>query len=70
MIIRGISDGSEVVHGVKRPVGIQAEAYRCFLRTADGKRLYCDCAEWLVAWPAAHRLITLMSWSNWKDFEV
>jgi hypothetical protein len=67
---RGISDGSMVVHGVRRPVGSQSEAYPLILRTPDGKRLYGDCFDWLVAWPAVHRLTTLMHWPNWKDFEV
>jgi hypothetical protein len=65
----GISDGTMVVHGVKRPLGSQSEAYSLRLVTADGKRLYGDAREWLVAWPAAHRFTTLMNWPNWKDFE-
>ena len=66
----GISDGSMVVHGVKRPVGSQSEVYSCRLVMADGRRFYADARDWLVAWPAAHRLTTLMNWPTWKDFEV
>ena len=66
----GISDGSMVVHGVKRPLGSQSEVGSCRLVMADGRRFYGDAREWLVAWPAAHRLTTLINWPNWKDFEV
>ncbi|NJD11818.1 MAG: hypothetical protein FIB01_15720 [Gemmatimonadetes bacterium] len=65
----GISDGTMVVHGVNRPLGSQSEVYS-LRSTPDGKRLYGDSREWLVAWPAAHRLTTLMNWPDWKDFEV
>lgn len=67
---RGVSDGTMVYHDVKRPVGSQTESFALRLRGADGKRLVGDCGDWLVAWPAAHRLTTLMNWPNWKDFEV
>ncbi len=67
---RGISDGTMVYKGAKRPTGSQAESYGCRLRAQDGKRLWGDCRDWLVAWPVAHRLTTLMNWPNWNDFEV
>ena len=66
----GISDGSMVVHGVKHPIGSQPEVFSNRLFSTNGKRFYADSRDWLVAWPAAHRLTTLMNWSNWKDFEV
>ncbi len=66
----GISDGTLVVNGLKRPAGSQTESYALRLRSADGKRLVGTCGDWLVAWPGAHRCVTLMNWSNWKDFEV
>ena len=66
---RGISDGTLVVRGARRPAGSQTESYALRLRAADGKRLVGDFGDWLVAWPAAHRLTTLMNCSNWKDFE-
>ena len=65
----GLSDGTLNVKGGTRPPGSQTESYNCALRTADGKRLYGDYRNWLVAWPSAHRLFTLMHWPNWKDFE-
>ncbi|MEO8596245.1 MAG: hypothetical protein ABI759_23200 [Candidatus Solibacter sp.] len=67
---RGISDGTMVIHGVKRPIGSQEEAYGLRLQTPEGKRFYGDSRDWLVAWPSVHRLHTLMNWPNWKDFEV
>jgi hypothetical protein len=67
---RGLSDGTLRVNGATRPAGSQSESYSCRLRTPDGKRLFGDSRDWLVAWPSAHRLITLMHWPNWKDFEV
>ena len=65
----GLSDGTLNVKGGTRPPGSQTESYNCALRTADGKRLYADYRNWLVAWPSAHRLFTLMHWPDWKDFE-
>ncbi|MFL6416688.1 MAG: hypothetical protein ACJ74Y_13580 [Bryobacteraceae bacterium] len=67
---RGLSDGSLQFKGATRPTGSQTESYACRLRTQDGKRLYGDCGNWLVAWTSAHRLTTLIHWPNWKDFEV
>ena len=68
---RGISDGTLIVNGARRPTGSQSEAYLCRpIGTTDGKRFYANCAEWLVAWPLVHRLVTLMNWPNWNDFEV
>ncbi len=68
---RGISDGTLIVNGARRPAGSQSEAYLCRpIGTTEGKRFYANCAEWLVAWPLVHRLVTLMNWPNWKDFEV
>jgi hypothetical protein len=65
----GLSDGTLNVKGATRPPGSQTESYNCALRTADGKRLYGDYRNWLVAWPGAHRLNTLMHWTDWKVFE-
>lgn len=66
----GISDGTLVFNGAKRPAGSQTESYNCRPVARDGRRFYADGRDWLVAWPAAHRLVTLMNWPDWKDFEV
>ncbi|MBK5262483.1 MAG: hypothetical protein JJE17_07930 [Peptostreptococcaceae bacterium] len=66
----GISDGTLVFNGLTRPAGSQTESYDCRITESDGKRFYATARDWLVAWPAAHRLTTLMNWPNWKDFEV
>jgi len=66
----GVSDGSLVLKGARRPAGSQNEGYSLRLRTEDGRRLVGDFNTWLVAWPSAHRLITLMHWPRWQDFEA
>ena len=66
----GVSDGSLVLKGARRPAGSQNEGYSLRLRTEDGRRLGGDFYAWLVAWPSAHRLITLMHWPRWQDFEA
>lgn len=60
----GISDGSLVLNGLVRPAGSQTEAIGLGLSGAE-RGQYRD---WLVAWPSAHRLTTLMHWRNWADF--
>jgi hypothetical protein len=66
----GITEGSTPVKGVRRPAGSQNEGFYFSIRTEDGKHLWGDHNAWLVAWPSAHRMITLMHWPNWRDFEV
>jgi hypothetical protein len=66
----GISDGTLVFNGHRRPAGSQSESYNCRPIASDGRRFYANCRDWLVAWPAAHRLTTLMNWPNWEDFGV
>lgn len=66
----GSSDGSRIVHGAKHPAGSQPEVFSNRLLARDGRRFFADSRDWLVAWPAAHRLTTLMNWPDWKDFEV
>ena len=63
----GLSDGTLNVKGGTRPPGSQTESYNCALRTADGKRLYGDYRNWLVAWPTAFRLFTLQQWPDWDS---
>ncbi len=66
----GISDGTMVVKGARRPIGSQSEGYSVRLTATDGRRFYADARDWLVAWPMVHRLTTLMNWPDWNDFEV
>jgi hypothetical protein len=66
----GISDGTMVVKGAKRPIGSQSEGYSVRLSSPDGRRFYADARDWLVAWPMVHRGTTLMNWPNWRDFEA
>jgi len=57
----GLSDGNTVIHGMRRPAGSQNEA---FFQTrwnpdSDKERGRGSLNDWLVAWPAAFKLISL-----------
>ncbi|MFD0711492.1 hypothetical protein [Paenibacillus sp. GCM10027626] len=58
----GISDGETVIHGMKRPAGSQNEAFFAsrWNFAADKETGRGSLNDWLVAWPAAFRLITIM----------
>jgi len=65
----GVSDGTLAVNGLVVPVGGQNETYN---HTHWGTvwpwpTQRGDVPEWLVAWPSAFRLITLMHWAEWDD---
>ncbi|MFC1693728.1 hypothetical protein ACFL1R_09510 [Candidatus Latescibacterota bacterium] len=64
----GVSDGTLVVKGLKRPAGSQNEMYSYSL--GKGKQPYGDANHWLPAWPTVFRLVTLMHWPTWEDLEV
>ncbi len=66
----GMSDGNLVLKGAKRPAGGQNEGFMMRLRTEDGRRLVGDYNTWLVSWPNAFRMVTLMHWPRWQDFET
>jgi hypothetical protein len=61
----GLSDGSLTLKGITRPPGGQDEG---FFHTRWGGEPG-DVSDWLVAWPTALRLITLMHWPKWNDLE-
>ncbi|WP_309119558.1 hypothetical protein [Paenibacillus sp.] len=63
----GVSDGSLVVHGMTRPAGSQNEAYfQCRWNFAtDAARGSGSMNDWLVAWPTAFRLHTLLREPSW-----
>lgn len=67
--LQSISDGSLKVHGLTRPKGAQNEAFfhtDWFFSKDYEKKRYND---WLVAWPTAFRLCTLMYVENWQIFD-
>lgn len=67
--LHGISDGETPIHGIVRPRGSQNEAFfhtNWFFHGADGVRRFND---WLVAWPAAFRLCTLLHTEKWEIFD-
>ena len=61
--MRCISDGDYEVHGMKRPKGSQNEAYfQNSWAFEKGKgRIPGEMNDWLVAWPCAFRLLTLIN---------
>jgi hypothetical protein len=74
----GVSDGTLAIRGVLRPAGAQDEGF--YHTRWSGSHAGAESAggphgpaggvsDWLVAWPSAYRLITLMHWPNWKDLE-
>ena len=66
----GVSDGSLVVHGMVRPAGSQGEGFQnCNWKTGQCERTVGMMNDWLVAWPTAFRLISLMREPNWQVFE-
>jgi hypothetical protein len=65
----GVSDGDLVLKGKRRPAGSQNEGFG-YSRRPGQDEFQADYNEWLVAWPAAFRLMTMMHWLNWRDFEV
>lgn len=61
-----IANGEEQVHGLVRPIGSQNEAYfHCnwsfHMDMEEADRMN----DWLVAWPSAFRLVTLMRTEDW-----
>jgi hypothetical protein len=64
----GISDGYLILNGMKRPAGSQNEFMRLAIGKPCGRTMESNYSDWLVAWPSALRLITLMHWSQWTDF--
>ncbi len=57
----GVSDGTLALKGSVRPAGGQDEGfYHTRWGGAPG-----DVSDWLVAWPAAFRMITLQGWDEW-----
>jgi hypothetical protein len=72
----GVSDGALAIWGVLRPAGAQDEGfYHTRWSGSHGGAEYAGgphgpaggVSDWLVAWPAAFRLITLMHWRQWGD---
>ena len=64
--IHGISDGNLVIHDRVRPIGSQNEAYfHCDWRFENQQGRMND---WMVAWPTAFRLVTLMESQDWKNW--
>jgi hypothetical protein len=66
----GISDGYLVLNGMKRPAGSQNESIKLPIGKPCGRSMDSSYNDWLVAWPSALRLITLMHWSKWADFDA
>jgi hypothetical protein len=66
----GISDGSLVLNGTKRPAGSQNESIKLPIGKPCGRSKDSSYNDWLVAWPSALRLITLMHWTKWADFDA
>lgn len=64
----GVSDGSLILNGLRRPVGSQNESMSLSVETPCGRAMGGNYNDWLVAWPAGLRLITLMHWNKWTDF--
>jgi hypothetical protein len=66
-----LSDGQTVIHGMTRPAGSQNEAFfHCrWNYAADKDRGRGSMNDWLVAWPTAFRLITLMREPDWDMLE-
>lgn len=55
-----ISDGSLVIHGMKRPAGSESEAYhQCSWGLDDNKGFKHYISDWLVVWPITFRLLNL-----------
>jgi hypothetical protein len=65
-----ISDGYLVINGRRRPPGSQNETVALSINKPCGRGTDSDYTDWLVAWPSAFRLITLMHWSKWADFDA
>ncbi len=61
----GVSDGSLLLKGIARLAGGQDEG---FYHTRWGGPPG-DVSDWLVAWPAAFRMITLQGWDDWDVLE-
>ncbi|MDR1060665.1 MAG: hypothetical protein LBL83_05525 [Clostridiales bacterium] len=66
-----ISDGSLKIHGATRPKGSQNEAYfHCMWAFGENDKISRgNMNDWLVAWPCAFRLITLMREKQWEIFK-
>lgn len=64
-----ISDGTTVINGLERPRGGQNEAYfHCTWAFEGHNEKSLTLNNWLVAWPTAFRLVTLMSTEDWGKF--
>ncbi|WP_105616632.1 glycoside hydrolase family protein [Vallitalea okinawensis] len=65
-----LSNGTLEIHGLIRPKGSQNEAYFhtnwAFHTEGDNKHRINN---WLVAWPTAFRLVTLMRLDDWEELE-
>lgn len=66
----GVSDGTLVVKGLQRPPGSQNEVYGYGVGAHNGKAFFGEANQWLPAWPAVFRLVTLMHWGRWRDLEA
>jgi hypothetical protein len=66
----GVSDGALVLNGLARPAGSQNESMGLGLSQPCGRMMKGNYNDWLVAWPAALRLITLSHWTEWSDFSA
>ena len=66
----GVSDGYLILNGRRRPAGSQNETVKLSIEKPCGTGIDSDYTDWLVAWPSAFRLITLMHWSKWSDFDA
>lgn len=65
-----ISDGKNEINKTVRPRGGQNEAYFHCNWSFDGyKEGTARLNNWLVAWPNAFRLITLLKEESWEDFK-
>lgn len=65
-----LSDGTLEIHGLIRPKGSQNEAYfhtNWAFHTEGENRHRVN--NWLVAWPTAFRLITLMRLDDWEELK-
>ncbi len=62
-----LSDGTLGIHGRLRPRGSQNEAFaHCFWGHPGELLVEGHLNDWLVAWPGAYRLLTLMETKDWN----
>lgn len=64
----GVSDGTLTLEGAILPRGSQCEGFHHTDWGTHGNRRG-GTSQWLVAWPAAFRLLTLGLWDTWADLQ-